>query len=77
MEDRDLIFKKVHLASLIKLLLNLYERNVDFVDILRSYDEDGECAIGLMFSNDYIKDESKPSEKKDTKITDEDINNII
>jgi hypothetical protein len=45
---------KVNLSSFIDLLLNIYKKGVDYVDILHLVDKAGNDIVGLNFSEEYM-----------------------
>jgi len=84
--ENKLRIRKVHLASLMYILSDIYNKGVDFVDIYGII-ENGQDTIGVSFSKDYMdKDltdnfdnfngEQLPS-KVNVKLSDEDLNELI
>jgi hypothetical protein len=53
--------KKVHLNSFIQVLINLYNKGVDYVDISKLKEDDGGSAVGISFVQEYMSDEVKNS----------------
>lgn len=78
--------KKIPLNDLINLLVNLYNRGVDYIDIGGSQGEQKDL-MAISFTNDYIAENAKEEfDKMDveisdehfkTKLTDEDLNQLI
>jgi len=56
MNDKHVTIKKVHLDSLIDILVDLYDRGVDYVDIIGVNDK-VQDSIGISFSKDYMNTE--------------------
>lgn len=46
--------EKVHLKTFISTLVNLYNKGVDYVDIQRNEDEEGNPSLMIYFSEDYM-----------------------
>lgn len=77
--------KKIPLNDFINLLVNLYNRGVDYIDI-GGTQGDQKDLVAISFTNDYIAETAKESFNKDveihndhfkTKLTDEDLNQLI
>lgn len=78
--------KKIPLNDLINLLVNLYNRGVDYIDIGGSQGDQKDL-MAISFTNDYIAENAKEEfDKMDveisdenfkTKLTDEDLNQLI
>lgn len=49
----ELKIRKIHLDSLIQILVDLYDRGIEYVDIIGQLD-DVQDTIGLSFSEDYM-----------------------
>jgi len=84
--ENKLRIRKVHLASLMHILSNIWDRGVDFVDIYGTV-EDGQDTIGVSFSKEYMdekftsnfdnfNEEQLPS-RVHIKLSDEDLNELI
>lgn len=58
MKDKHVTIKKVHLDSLIDILVDLYDRGVDYVDIIGVNDK-VQDSIGISFSKDYMNTEHR------------------
>ena len=82
-------FTKVKVNTLVNLLVNLYNKGVDFIDIV-SVPDAPENTVGITFSKDYmmsdmrdafdyIPDTVDETERisKDKRLTDDDISNLI
>jgi hypothetical protein len=86
---KRLIVKKVHLDTFIHLLVELYNRGVEFVDIYQMPAESGNDVVGISFTEEYMNENMKNnfkdlSEMADEKedddnkpITDDDLNQLI
>jgi hypothetical protein len=46
--------EKVHLKTFISTLVGLYNKGVDYVDIQRNEDEEGNPSLMIYFSEDYM-----------------------
>jgi len=46
--------EKVHLKTFISTLVSLYNKGVDYVDIQRNEDEEGNPSLMIYFSEDYM-----------------------
>jgi hypothetical protein len=75
------IIKKVPLDEIIDVFMDLYNKGVDFIDIIASEKEN---RISVIFSEEYINEEAVDNfELKDveidieTKLSDEDFNQLI
>jgi hypothetical protein len=75
------IIKKVPLDEIIDVFMDLYNKGVDFIDIIASETDN---RISVIFSEEYINEEAVDNfELKDveidldTKLTDEDFNQLI
>lgn len=75
------IIKKVPLDEIIDVFMDLYNKGVDFIDIIASETDN---RISVIFSEEYINEEAIDNfELKDveidldTKLTDEDFNQLI
>jgi hypothetical protein len=75
------IIKKVPLDEIIDVFMDLYNKGVDFIDIIASEQEN---RISVIFSEEYINAEAVDNfELKDveidieTKLSDEDFNQLI
>jgi hypothetical protein len=75
------IIKKVPLDEIIDVFMDLYNKGVDFIDIIASEKEN---RISVIFSEEYINAEAVDNfELKDveidieTKLSDEDFNQLI
>jgi len=76
------IIKKVPLDEIIDVFMDLYNKGVDFIDIIASEKDN---RISVIFTEEYINDEVKENfetieeeEEEDTAtLTDEDLNQLI
>lgn len=86
MDNEEIRLKKIPVDKLIDLLVELYNRGVDYIDISGVPDEEQD-KIAISFSKDYMTDEGKknfedaPIDLSDeffnTKLSDEDLNDLI
>ena len=52
-KDKPVTIKKVHLDSFIEILIDLYDKGVDYVDII-GVNNEIQDSIGISFSKDYM-----------------------
>jgi len=84
MENREVKIEKIPLNTLIDTLVDLYNRGIDYVDTVGvpgiEFDR-----MGIAFTRDYMTEQGKENfegldldiEIKTTKLTDEDLNELI
>lgn len=80
-QNKPITIKKVHLDSFIEILIDLYDKGVDYVDII-GVNNEVQDSIGISFSKDYMNSELKdnfekikvPEKKKKPKIEENKIN---
>ena len=65
--DNDLKIRKVHLNTLIQILVDLYDRGVEYVDIIGTLD-DKQDTIGLSYNKDYMAEGMEDSFDDDASI---------
>ena len=76
MENNPLIIRKVPLEVLINLLVEIYNKGVNYIDIIGQPGEE-EDLVGISYNDDYIENkENKESEAK-IKLSDEDLNQLL
>jgi len=78
------IIKKVPLDEIIDVFMDLYNKGVDFIDLVASETDN---RISVIFSEDYINEDAKDNfesiqidieeEEEDETLTDEDLNQLI
>jgi hypothetical protein len=76
------IIKKVPLDEIIDVFMDLYNKGVDFIDLIASEKDN---RISVIFTEEYINQEAKDNFELDdeieidinTKLTDEDFNQLI
>lgn len=87
------IIKKIPLNELIDILSDLYNRGVDFIDILAPEDPTEDDRMTIKFTKEYMSPEMELEEREaldddeedimdiqivpDTKLSDEDLNQLI
>jgi hypothetical protein len=73
-ENNQFVLRKVPLLELVNTLISIYNRGVDFVDVIGVLDGEQD-QIGIAYNDDYINTEEK---KKITniKLSDEDLNEL-
>lgn len=89
MENRDDIsIRKIPIQSLINVLIELYNRGVDYVDIVGAQGEEQDT-MAITFTKDYMSEEGKENFKDieedeeidlgnlNDKLSDEDLNALI
>ena len=84
MENREVKIEKIPLDKLIDTLVDLYNRGIDYVDVVgvpgKEFDR-----MGIAFTRDYMTEQGKKNfegldldlEIKPSKLTDEDLNELI
>lgn len=55
-KGKPITIKKVHLDSFIEILIDLYDKGVDYVDII-GVNNEVQDSIGISFSKDYMNSE--------------------
>jgi hypothetical protein len=70
--EQKLQINKVHLDSLINLLVNLYEQGVDYIDML-SIKQDGKDILQVNVREEYMIEEAR----EEKPLSDEDLNKLI
>lgn len=81
------IIKKVPLDEIIDVFMDLYNKGVDFIDLVASEKDN---RISVIFSEDYINEDAKDNfedidvdidiideDEEQTALTDEDLNQLI
>jgi hypothetical protein len=75
------IIKKVPLDEIIDVFMDLYNKGVDFIDLIATEKDN---RISVIFTEEYINQEAKDDFELDnneidinTKLTDEDFNQLI
>lgn len=75
------IIKKVPLDEIIDVFMDLYNKGVDFIDLIASEKDN---RISVVFSEEYINEEAKETfqildddEEEEKALTDEDLNQLI
>lgn len=88
--DNKLTIKKVQLNHFIETLVDLYDKGVDFIDIIGTVN-DKQDSVGISFCREYMNPEyvknfdsipvtkKKPTvpKKVKTKLSDDDLNQLI
>lgn len=69
-------FHKLPLENLITILLNIYERGVEYIDISGEPNKEQDT-IMISFSQDYMMEQKKTIEVAANKNIDEDLNQLI
>jgi hypothetical protein len=92
-QNKPITIKKVHLDSFIEILIDLYDKGVDYVDII-GVNNEVQDSIGISFSKSYMNSELidnfekikvpvKKTEKKDSEpeininLSDDDLNQLL
>lgn len=86
MENNEFTIKKVPLSTFIKLLVSLYDKGLDYVDLIGN-PSDNEDKIAIAFTEEYMTEEGKKHFKENSvpevtvstknKLTDNDINQLL
>ena len=73
-KDKNVTIKKIHLDSLIDILVDLYDKGVDYVDII-GVNNKIQDSIGISFSKEYMNielrenfDDINTSKEKDIEV---------
>lgn len=81
--NQDLKIRKIYLASFIDILMDLYNRGVDYVDLIANLQENQDV-VGISFCKDYMNDEYKDSFDNipeqynvEKELSDDDLNQLI
>lgn len=76
--------KKIHLNTFIEVLVTLYNKGVDYIDISKLSEGDKQDGIGISFSKEYMNDkmsegfeEMEEMMDREIRLTDDDINDLI
>ena len=69
MKQKEIIFQKIFLESFIDVLMNIYERGADFIDLVGCPDN-LQDRIEIYVREEYIRQEDK-------ELTREDINDLL
>lgn len=75
--------RKVPLTSFIDVLLSLYKRGVEYVDIVHLLNEEEKDTVGIQFTEEYMHKNFKNNAREDVifptdgKITEDDLNDLI
>lgn len=86
MDKEPIMLKKIPLDKLIDILVEIYNRGVDYIDISGIPDEEQD-KVAISFSKDYMTEEGKKNfenapidltdEFFDTKLSEDDLNDLI
>lgn len=73
--------RKIHLDTLIKVLVEMYDKGVDYIDIIGEIN-DVQDSIGISFSKEYMSDDMQENfddvdSKENKDLSDEDLNQLI
>jgi serine protease inhibitor len=80
--NREVRFRKINLQFLIETLTHIYDAGADYVDIVGTQD-DVQDTINIIVQEEYMteepieEEEDIPDDDIPTKLSDEDINNLI
>lgn len=58
MKQKQVKLRKIHLDTLMKLLVELYDKGVDYVDIIGTVDK-VQDSIGISFCSEYMNESMK------------------
>lgn len=73
--SNELRLNKIHLKSFLEALTDIYNRGVDFVDIIGKPGEEQD-SIGIVVKEEYFSDNEKDEEEQED-LSDEDLNQLI
>jgi serine protease inhibitor len=80
--NKEVRFRKINLQFLIETLTHIYDAGADYVDIVGTQD-DVQDTINIIVQEEYMteepieEEEDIPNDDIPTKLSDEDINNLI
>lgn len=87
MENKDVNIKKIPVDKFIDMLVDLYNKGVDYIDISLIRLDEGEDKLAIAFNKDYMSEQGQDyfsdesfditSDSFETKLTDEDLNKLI
>jgi len=58
MKQKQVKLRKIHLDTLMKLLVELYDKGVDYIDIIGTLDK-VQDSIGISFCSEYMNEDMK------------------
>lgn len=58
MKQKQVKLRKIHLDTLMKLLVELYDKGVDYIDIIGTVDK-VQDSIGISFCSEYMNEDMK------------------
>lgn len=87
MDKGQIILRKIPVDKLINLLVEMYNRGVDYIDI-SGVQEEEQDKMAISFTEDYLTEEAKKEfeaidpidlsdELLNTKLSDEDLNDLV
>ena len=83
MENKEVCIKKIPLDNFINILMELYNKGLDYVDI-QGVTDDSQDRLAISFTNEYMTPEGVDNfmgspyiEEVDMKLTDEDLNQLL
>jgi len=83
MENNHVRIRKVHLQTFLDILSDLFDKGVDYVDIIGTLDDDQD-SIGISFSKEYMAEEYMDNfdniptkDQIDVKLSDDDLNQLL
>ena len=83
MENKEVCIKKIPLDNFINILMELYNKGLDYVDI-QGVTDDHQDRLAISFTNEYMTPEGVDNfmgspyiEEVDMKLTDEDLNRLL
>ena len=87
MDKGQIILRKIPVDRLINLLVEMYNRGVDYIDI-SGVQEEEQDKMAISFTEDYLTEEAKKEfsaidpidlsdELLNTKLSDEDLNDLV
>ena len=83
MENKEVCIKKIPLDNFINILMELYNKGLDYVDI-QGVTDNSQDRLAISFTNEYMTPEGVDNfmgspyiEEVDMKLTDEDLNQLL
>jgi hypothetical protein len=83
MENKEVCIKKIPLNNFIDILMELYNKGLDYIDI-QGVTDDSQDKLAISFTNEYMTPDGVENfmnvphiEEMDMKLTDEDLNQLL
>ena len=84
MKEKQVKLRKIHLDTLMKVLVELYDKGVDYIDVIGTVD-DVQDSIGISFCSEYMNENMRENFDKipslevdsDSELNEDDLNQLI